>query len=82
MRLLSELGHRVILCEGGPHWLGQIVAADLLDELCLTISPVIGGDLLPVSVAPKDAHLARFSLRHVMSEADTLFLRYERGRNE
>jgi riboflavin biosynthesis pyrimidine reductase len=80
VRQLGELGHRVVLCEGGPTWLGQIVADDLLDELCLTIAPLMGGDFLPVSVSPPDAGLARFSLRHVMSAADTLFLRYERGR--
>lgn len=39
----AGLGH--VLCEGGPRLLGDLVAADLLDELCLTQSPaVVGGD--------------------------------------
>jgi riboflavin biosynthesis pyrimidine reductase len=76
---LSELGHRVVLCEGGPHWLGQLVAADLLDELCLSIAPLMGGDALAVSVSPPGAPLTYLKLQNVMRDADTLFLRYERG---
>ncbi|MFG1928888.1 pyrimidine reductase family protein [Cryptosporangium sp. NPDC048952] len=76
---LVRLGHQVVLCEGGPTWLGELVAADLLDELCLTISPVMGGDPLPVSVTPPDAPVTPFTLRHVLADGDTLFLRYERG---
>jgi riboflavin biosynthesis pyrimidine reductase len=81
IKRLSELGHRVILCEGGPTWLGQLVAADRIDELCLTIAPVMGGDPLPISVTPPGAHLAQWRLCHVLSDGDTLFLRYERGRD-
>jgi len=76
---LWELGHRVVLCEGGPTWLGQLVAAGRLDELCLTLAPVMGGDPLPVSVTPLGADLARWHLCHVLSDGDTLFLRYERA---
>jgi riboflavin biosynthesis pyrimidine reductase len=80
MRALAELGHRVVLCEGGPTWLGEIVAADRLDELCLSVSPLMGGDPLPVSVTPPGAGLAEFELKGTMVEQDTLFLRYERKR--
>ena len=76
---LAELGRRVVLCEGGPTWLGELVAADRLDELCLSISPLMGGDPLPVSVTPPGAGLARFELKGAMAEDDTLFLRYERA---
>jgi riboflavin biosynthesis pyrimidine reductase len=79
MRRLGELGHRMVLCEGGPTWLGEVVAADLLDELCLTIAPMMGGDPLPVSVSPVGAPLTRFALQHVLTDGDTLFLRYERA---
>jgi riboflavin biosynthesis pyrimidine reductase len=40
---LAARGHRRILVEGGPMLLGQLVAERLLDELCLTISPVLEG---------------------------------------
>jgi riboflavin biosynthesis pyrimidine reductase len=79
LRKLSELGHRMVLCEGGPTWLGQLVAADLLDELCLSVAPIMGGDALPVSVSPPQAPLVRFRLEHVLRDGDTLFLRYERS---
>jgi riboflavin biosynthesis pyrimidine reductase len=78
---LSARGHRVVLCEGGPTWLGEIVAADQLDELCLTVSPLMGGDPLPVSVSPPGGPLVRLTLMHVLAEGDTLFLRYERRRD-
>jgi riboflavin biosynthesis pyrimidine reductase len=78
MRALAELGHRVVLCEGGPTWLGELVAADRLDELCLSIAPLMGGDPLPVSVTPPGAGLAEFELKGAMAEGHTLFLRYER----
>ena len=61
MRTLAGLGHRVVLCEGGPTWLGELVAADRLDELCLSIAPIMGGDPLPVSVTPPGAGLATSS---------------------
>ncbi|MGN6161165.1 MAG: pyrimidine reductase family protein [Marmoricola sp.] len=76
---LAERGHVVVLCEGGPHWLGDLVAADRLDELCLSIAPKIGGDDLPVCVTPEGSPLRAFRLAGAMLEEDTLFLRYERG---
>jgi riboflavin biosynthesis pyrimidine reductase len=68
----------VVLCEGGPTLLGELVVADLLDELCLTVSPVAGGDPLPVMVASGRADVARFRLATVARHDDTLFLRYTR----
>jgi riboflavin biosynthesis pyrimidine reductase len=82
MQALADLGRRVVVCEGGPTWLGELVAADRLDELCLTIAPVMGGDPLPVSVTPRGAGTAAFALKGVMAEDDTLFLRYERRTSE
>ena len=43
--LRREEGVRAVLCEGGPHLFGQLVAGDLVDDLFLTITPVAtGGD--------------------------------------
>ena len=77
LQALAGLGYQVVLCEGGPRWLGELVAADRLDELCLSISPMMGDDALPVSVAPPGADIAQFSLKSTMVADDTLFLRYE-----
>jgi riboflavin biosynthesis pyrimidine reductase len=40
---LSDLGLPRVLCEGGPTLLIGLLAHHLVDELCLTISPVLAG---------------------------------------
>jgi riboflavin biosynthesis pyrimidine reductase len=40
---LRRMGHRQVLVEGGPHLLRELADAGLLDELCLTTSPVLAG---------------------------------------
>lgn len=78
LNTLADRGNRVVLCEGGPTLLGELVDRDLLDELCLTLTPIMGGDPLPVAVTELAGPLTRFSLRHVLADRDDLFLRYER----
>lgn len=41
--LLHERGHGLILCESGPHVFGGLLAAGLVDELFLTVAPVLAG---------------------------------------
>jgi riboflavin biosynthesis pyrimidine reductase len=79
LRQLRALGVDVVLCEGGPTLLGILASDGLLDELCLTLAPVMGGDPLPIAVTPAGGHLSGFVLRHVAKDEDTLFLRYERA---
>lgn len=43
LRLLHEQGLTQLLCEGGPRLLGSLGAEDLVDELCLTLSPLLAG---------------------------------------
>jgi riboflavin biosynthesis pyrimidine reductase len=76
---LLERGHEVTLCEGGATLLGELAGGNLLDELCLTISPFMGGDALPVARASDSPSLRTFRLAHVGQEGDALFLRYERA---
>ncbi|MET4222877.1 dihydrofolate reductase family protein [Oerskovia enterophila] len=40
---LTGRGLSRVLCEGGPHLLADLLAADLLDELCVTTTPVLVG---------------------------------------
>ncbi len=47
MVALAERGHTRILCEGGPKLVEQLLGADLVDEYCLTTSPVEGGENAP-----------------------------------
>jgi len=40
---LQAEGHRSILTEGGPHLFGQLLAAGLIEQLFLTLSPALAG---------------------------------------
>jgi riboflavin biosynthesis pyrimidine reductase len=40
---LRSEGHRVVLSEGGPTVIGGLLQAELLDELFLTLSPILAG---------------------------------------
>ena len=78
---LAGLGHAAILCEGGPGLLGQIAAAGLLDELCLTISPVLaGGAAGRILAAADDAPglPEELALDGVLADGAYLFCRYAR----
>jgi riboflavin biosynthesis pyrimidine reductase len=75
---LATLGHQVVLCEGGPRLLGELVHEGLLDELCLTIAPVMGGDPLPVALVAGNGLPIGFDLEHVAVDQSMIFLRYER----
>lgn len=41
--LLRERGERIVLTEAGPHVFGSLLVADVVDELFLTLSPVLAG---------------------------------------
>ncbi|WP_232835751.1 dihydrofolate reductase family protein [Actinocorallia populi] len=74
---LRERGLDKVLCEGGPALLGQLVAEGLLDELCLTVSPVLlGGGAMRVLDGP--AVSQELALASVRQDGDHLFLRYRR----
>jgi riboflavin biosynthesis pyrimidine reductase len=77
---LADLGCRQILAEGGPHLLGQLAEAGLVDELCLTISPMLAGGTAGRIVASFDEKAAATSLRlaHVLADNGFLMTRYVR----
>jgi riboflavin biosynthesis pyrimidine reductase len=80
---LRAAGHRRVLSEGGPRVLGQLLGAGLVDELFLTLSPVLAGrspelkrlGLLEGLSYPAHA-LQRAELRSVRRHAGHLLLRY------
>jgi riboflavin biosynthesis pyrimidine reductase len=50
---LGERGYRAVLAEGGPTLNAQLAGADLIDELCLTVSPrLVGGDARRILAGP------------------------------
>ncbi|MEV8632515.1 pyrimidine reductase family protein [Streptosporangium sp. NPDC051023] len=74
---LAARGLERVLCEGGPKINAQLAAADLVDELCLTVSPMlIGGDAARVLDGP--GSLTRLRLAHVLEEDGFLFTKYVR----
>lgn len=79
VRELAGLGHRRLLTEGGPRLLGQFVAAGVLDEMCLTLAPMLtAGDAQRIAGGPSVAVPERFALASVLEEAGFLFSRYRR----
>jgi riboflavin biosynthesis pyrimidine reductase len=75
---LHDRGATQILSEGGPHLLGALTAADLVDELCLTVSPLLAGGSAGRIAAGPDGPPRPMALRHVLADGDMLFLRYAR----
>ncbi|MFF7762538.1 pyrimidine reductase family protein [Streptomyces griseorubiginosus] len=79
VRALAGLGHTRLLTEGGPRLLGQLVAAGVLDELCLTLSPMLtAGDAQRIAGGPSVAVPARFALASLLEEDGFLYSRYRR----
>jgi riboflavin biosynthesis pyrimidine reductase len=79
---LRRRGMGVVLTEGGPHVIGQLIEAGLLDEAFLTVSPVIAGRKddkrlgMVEGVELMPGHGAWSSLSSVRRHGDYLFLRY------
>jgi len=79
---LTDRGLRHVLCEGGPILFGQVAATGLLDELCLTLSPILAGPGGPriVDGAPW-THARRGQLSALLEDEGLLFARYALPRN-
>ena len=78
---LAERGHRRMLAEGGPHLLAQIAVAGLLDELCLTIGPLLAGpgaDRILDGAPLPGTGPQLLTLAHVLEDNGCLFCRYIR----
>ncbi|WP_428961294.1 pyrimidine reductase family protein [Micromonospora fluostatini] len=68
-----------LLCEGGPQLFGALTGADLVDEVCLTVTPLLAGPGPGRITAGGSSALRRLPLRHVLAADDgTLLLRYAR----
>lgn len=76
---LRDRGWGRILCEGGPILLDGLTAADLVDELCVTLTPQLTAEAVPAAtvMSPLDQP-RRFRLDHAIPHGDELFLRYIR----
>jgi riboflavin biosynthesis pyrimidine reductase len=76
---LAGRGLIQVLCEGGPHLFGALVEADCIDELCLTLSPVLENGSAGRIVAGAAQTTRTMRLGHALSVGEMLMLRYERA---
>jgi riboflavin biosynthesis pyrimidine reductase len=75
--MLGEDGVRTVLCEGGPALNGRLADAGLVDELCLTVAPLLtASDAKRVVDGPALSPPAAMSLASACEEDGYLFLRY------
>jgi len=79
LAVLHARGVTQLLCEGGPHLFGALTAADLVDELCLTVAPLLAGAGSGRITAGPPGPPRPMSLRSILSADDMLFLRYARS---
>jgi len=81
-RRLADAGCSRVLCEGGSRLHRDLLAADLLDEMSLTLSPVVvGGDGRRTTAGAPLPDPPAFRLASALHADDgTLFLNYLRDR--
>lgn len=76
---LADRGLLRIACEGGPRLFGTLIADDLVDELCLSMAPLLaGGDAGRIGDGALPAAPRELRLASVLADDDMLFLRYLR----
>lgn len=81
LKALDDRGLRRVDCEGGPTLFGALIAADLVDTLCITYAPLLAaGDsgriaTGPLLDAPRDVELAS-----ILRYESALLVRYRRTR--
>lgn len=76
---LADRGLRRVLCEGGPQLAGELHAAGLVDELCLTLSPLVVAGPAARSTVGRLIPEQSFRLEHAIGADDNaLLLRYLR----
>ena len=79
LNLLAEKGLLRVLTEGGPGVLGMFIEENVLDEMCLTVAPVlVGGKAARIVTGPAEVRTA-MQLSHGLTDDDGyLYLRYRR----
>jgi riboflavin biosynthesis pyrimidine reductase len=73
---LVERGLGRIDCEGGPHLFGSLLAAGVVDELRLTVSPLLVSGTADRIAVGAGIEPAALELTSALAEGNTLLLRY------
>jgi riboflavin biosynthesis pyrimidine reductase len=80
MKILADRKLLRVLTEGGPSLLGSLIEDGLLDELCVTIAPLlVGGSALPVARGLGSVHSVMRRSHLLGDEAGYLYTRYVRA---
>lgn len=80
--LYERYGVQSVLCEGGPHLARQLLGAGLIDELFLSLAPLLaggepaGGEALRILAGEELTPAVTLELRSVLQSGSELFLRY------
>jgi len=77
----TRRGINRVLCEGGPTLHGELVSLDLVDELCLTIAPVLSSGAAPRIAHSPDVAQHSMTLGHVFEVDGVLVTRWVRDRS-
>lgn len=72
---LADRGLEQVTCEGGPQLLRTALAAGVVDELDLSLSPTLVGDRARLLDAPLPG-VVRTELKQLLEEGGMLFARY------
>ncbi|GAA3531272.1 bifunctional diaminohydroxyphosphoribosylaminopyrimidine deaminase/5-amino-6-(5-phosphoribosylamino)uracil reductase [Aeromicrobium panaciterrae] len=76
---LARRGLRRVLCEGGPTLHGTLVGHDLIDDLCLTIAPVLAAGAAPRIAHGPEAVTTHMQRAHVIDADGVLLTRWVRS---
>jgi riboflavin biosynthesis pyrimidine reductase len=80
---LRDRGLSRVLCEGGPHLFGDLFAAGLVDELCLSLSPTLAGPGASRIIAGTTSDARPLTLTQALADDDGfLFFRYAAGEKQ
>lgn len=80
IEILKARGLHRVHTEGGPSLISLLVELDLLDELCLTIAPIlVGGQARRIATGSGEAH-TRMRRSHLLTDGEGyLYTRYVRA---
>jgi riboflavin biosynthesis pyrimidine reductase len=76
---LRDRGLHRIVCEGGPNLAGQLLDAELVDEICLSTGPLLTSARLPVFDTKSERRLELSQL--LVDDASGLYARWAVRRN-
>ncbi|MCB1274615.1 MAG: pyrimidine reductase family protein [Leucobacter sp.] len=76
---LARRGEGRVLCEGGPQLFGSLLERDLVDEVCLTVSPTFtAGRAGRIATSPTEVFRSYALDPPLVDDDGFLFLRYRR----